>query len=454
MLFQSNRPLIANYYGRLVTAKPCAKRVTKKQNLTPLILEAMPAKLKLPENTVNEIVLAYQSGTPILTLSKQFGIGATTITRMLEQIGVHTAKLRPKSSNVNGQEGQIVQDYTDGMTSVQLIKKYRIDFNTIDKLLVRFGIEKRRLRTLEQIQTIVAEYNNGMSLSILRKRYEIDFKTLHKYLSDANIKARSLSESNRVYLIDETFLDIIDTEEKAYFMGFMYADGYNKESCGRVALNIHRKDIAILQRFLSILKSNHPIKTNKTTGTVFFEIGSNKLSKRLAELGCMQAKTFKLEFPDWVDESLVKHFIRGYVDGDGCIYHKGKHVRLDAVGTLKFTKALGDILAEKCSVKVNYTPLPNSPGITCMNIRGRKQVKRAVTFLYADSSIYLERKRERANILINSPENLYKKLYPVDVQQIRERLEKEESPLVICKDFNVHLATIYRIKNNQYHSIY
>ena len=40
------------------------------------------------------------------------------------------------------------------------------------------------------------------------------------------IKTRSLSDSHKVYYLNENYFEKIDTEEKAYWLGFIYADGY------------------------------------------------------------------------------------------------------------------------------------------------------------------------------------------------------------------------------------
>lgn len=45
----------------------------------------------------------------------------------------------------------------------------------------------------------------------------------------------------------------------------------------------------------------------------------------LEKWGCIENKTFKLKFPEFLSEELVPHFIRGYFDGDGSVFiHRQK----------------------------------------------------------------------------------------------------------------------------------
>ena len=122
----------------------------------------------------------------------------------------------------------------------------------------------------------------------------------------------------------EDFFESIDTEEKAYWLGFLYADGYNYEAKGEVKVALAGKDKDFLLKLRDTIYPNKdkPLyyKENSDLSTGYeLNMSSARMSRHLAKQGCMQAKTFKIKFPYFIDESLYRHFIRGYFDGDGSL---------------------------------------------------------------------------------------------------------------------------------------
>jgi len=152
-------------------------------------------------------------------------------------------------------------------------------------------------------------------------------------LSHQNYNRLFMSDKSRKYTLNERFFDNIDTEEKAYFLGLLYADGYNKEKKGVIEISLHKRDKDILELFKVCLETNRPLyeykddrKGRKTIKTVL-SFNSLHMSKALVNLGCMQAKTKKIKFPFFIRRDLIRHFIRGYFDGDGSVFiGKGKTV--------------------------------------------------------------------------------------------------------------------------------
>lgn len=90
----------------------------------------------------------------------------------------------------------------------------------------------------------VKEYINtsfyDRSIGNISNKYGINRKTLTKYLKDQGVEVTN--NYNRSDFFREAF-DVIDTEEKAYWLGFMYADGYIASKGNVVGLNLSLKDI-------------------------------------------------------------------------------------------------------------------------------------------------------------------------------------------------------------------
>ena len=108
---------------------------------------------------------------------------------------------------------------------------------------------------------LLNRYYSGEMTHRLALEYGLSKSSIIQKIKRTGLKAKPKHFGNK-YNFNTHFLDEIDSEEKAYFVGFLYADGNNYEKTKTVKLEIQERDRAILERFLKILDSNHPIKTN------------------------------------------------------------------------------------------------------------------------------------------------------------------------------------------------
>jgi len=141
-------------------------------------------------------------------------------------------------------------------------------------------------------------------------------KILHKH----GAKMRNRSESKRQYKIDETFFDRIDTQEKAYVLGFLYGDGATTPLNSTVFAQGPASDIQVYNDMNLAMKSERPVTVSKK-GHADWRFSSIKMRTRLFELGVVPNKTKIIKFPfEHLSPYLYRHFIRGLFDSDGCIY--------------------------------------------------------------------------------------------------------------------------------------
>ena len=211
----------------------------------------------------------------------------------------------------------------------------------------------------------------------------------------------------RKYVLNEKFFDEIDTEEKAYWLGFLYADGYNNEKRKEVKIRLAIKDKEHLLKLRDTLyvKKDRPLyyginfKKNKWCELM---INSTHFSKQLSKLGCVQAKTFVVQFPSFLqDECLKRAFIRGVFDGDGSIglyrhYTGSPKYIFSITGNHSFLLDIQQVLIQFCNVKKNKISLNNREGrsnqIGSLVYTGGEQCKRIRDWLYKDATIFLPRK--------------------------------------------------------------
>jgi hypothetical protein len=213
----------------------------------------------------------------------------------------------------------------------------------------------------------------------------------------------------------------IDTEAKAYWLGFLAADGCNTNGCLKVSLSSRDRDH--LARLRATLQSGHPISERAiggynrrgTTLASSLTIKSASLTAGLAAHGVVPRKTFVLEWPAFLPPALLRHYLRGYSDGDGCFHvSKGRYTRKrdgqksrDAhwiiVGNEGFwTDVQGYLMETVGFSRTKLRPSPNakSAGIVQLAYAGNKQIARLGRLLYNDATVYLFRKRDKIAYLL------------------------------------------------------
>lgn len=214
------------------------------------------------------------------------------------------------------------------------------------------------------------------------------------------------------FYCDYDFFEKIDTEAKAYWLGFLYADGCITDT-GVVNLLLAGYEKAHLAKFKQALNAEHRLeeRSDKMTSKkgitrmqacVKIRLHSKLMCSHLKRLGIGPRKTFGLQFPtsDQVPGNLIHHFIRGYFDGDGTIYYGRPGVRSNGSWTFavisadSFIKRFRKVLTEQVRIDSHRVyPHPESKGVSYFAVRSVPDLNRIRDYLYKDATIYLERKR-------------------------------------------------------------
>lgn len=210
---------------------------------------------------------------------------------------------------------------------------------------------------------------------------------------------------NRIYRVNEDFFKCINTEEKAYILGFICADGHIDRD--RLVITVSIKDKDILEKIRCAMHSNHPIKevqrTNpyKKTGRKILMlttlmIGSIKLVKPLFDMGLTTNKTYTLngDILKYVPKYLMRDFLRGYFDGDGNVffgtkYTSGYKYNINICGNKDFL--LKSFQTYFPSINKLYKDL-YSKQCYIWKISQREKIRDFMYYLYYNSSISLQRK--------------------------------------------------------------
>lgn len=309
----------------------------------------------------------------------------------------------------------IIDRYQSGLSSNAIAKELVIHPNSVLKTLKKYGIPRRfegqDRKPDEEIREMEAMYNEGYTLEEVGKAFDIGPSLVLRYFRRLNIPRRSAEEAHRKYAINEDFFDNIDTEEKAYFLGFLYADGCNQmKHSWNVAIALSSLDKEILYKLSALIYRDPEIaydqvrfydRTHEDNGKgsnkgieVKLCINSKHICLKLMDWGCVSTKTFVLTFPKWLDNKLHRHFVRGYFDGDGTIYNEtNKMSGCGLISTKEFCEGVKNAIVVNSNLyKVSSKEEDKDKNTWNLSINGNRNIQKFLNWMYAGSKIHLERK--------------------------------------------------------------
>ena len=210
------------------------------------------------------------------------------------------------------------------------------------------------------------------------------------------------------YEVNKNFFKVIDTEEKAYILGFICADGHIDANSANIRIALKDSDYQLLEDIRKAMRSTHPIRrkvekvnpykksNNKTLYQCIVSFNGKELVAPLIKMGLAGKKTYTLNssIMQYIPKSLIRHFLRGYFDGDGCIswdkrYKSGLKTVINVAGNLDFLEgSFNKYFPTKCAIRL-YARSKQCYNYT---IQDKKQVLKFLCFLYGNAHIYLQRK--------------------------------------------------------------
>lgn len=218
--------------------------------------------------------------------------------------------------------------------TVKLIaKENNVNPKTIHNLKWKYNLTRPR------------KFWSKIEMNLLRQNYSINpdvYRLLSKRtVSSINHKAHKLKlkrlQRKGKYKLNDNFFDEWN-QKNAYVFGWFCSDGNISKDFTRCGFHIHKKDKEILEIIKKAMISNHPIEIRGKYA--YLRIYNRKISRRLAELGCVPRKSLILEFPN-IPDKYLNHFVRGYFDGDGSIhFNKPNTIKIKLVGTKQFLEEL------------------------------------------------------------------------------------------------------------------
>lgn len=300
--------------------------------------------------------------------------------------GINMVIIRP--NNVPKYE-QAEKLFKDGMSLRKISKEVKLDYRYISRYLKSKGYQiKRNQQWVKdhslELDEAVELFELGFGIKTISSRLSIADYLISEHFEKLGIHP---GINNQKYTYYYDVFENIDTEEKAYWLGFLSADGSIHNDI--IELNLKESDSGHVEKFAKFISPDLQGHFKPQTNSYRVSVCSKKISNDLYELGVTPNKSLTLKFCDKVPKELLHHYIRGYIDGDGTIFiRKDGQAVFEVLGTQDFVDHIEE------SLELHHNKNGQHGQAKSIRYSGNKQVKSILDKVYKNATIYLERKYE------------------------------------------------------------
>lgn len=212
----------------------------------------------------------------------------------------------------------------------------------------------------------------------------------------------------RKYSLNENFFETINTPEKAYWLGFVTADGcIGKNRHGHyiyLSIALQRRDRDHLQKWADAIGYSGPVhdyasynKDGSINEYSKLTISSQKIATDLRRLGVSERKSLIVQ-PWRGPKDLKPHYFRGLMDGDGNInIAKDGRISIRLAGTKSIVEEFQKYCQLTTGTQAKVFPQKNIFGLA---VSGTLKAGGIVKDLYRPSCVALTRKNDIARVVI------------------------------------------------------
>lgn len=330
-----------------------------------------------------------------------------TVSRALKNYSI------TKDNPIYQDEKWLTEQYvTQNKSAAQIGKEIHVCPQTINRWIRRYNLEQAEnpYKDINWVRNQLKIYNGSVPKIAEATGFNVD--TLWMWIRKHKINVEA--HYYRKHDFNVKYFKAINDEHKAYWIGFLMADGNMDKSLGQITINIQAEDGYILETLNNDINGNYEVKYTPEEHDKYgihlrkakssISISSYSMCKDLVYHGIVPLKSGKEILPKTIPQELIPHFIRGFLDGDGHISNKIKRV--------EFCSASMNILSDIKLYCENILKIPEHNLVTYVNkdnrgfyyykLNGNNAIILLNT-IYKDATIFLKRKYE--TYLTYSPSN-------------------------------------------------
>lgn len=327
-------------------------------------------------------------------LCEEFGFSQTTIYRKIKKYNITINK----DVAYRNKEWLKLQ-LDNGVKVMDIAAQCECDEHTISRWIKKFNLDKKEVlyRNKDWLEKEVLKYN---TVAEMAQDLNINPSTLSDWLNRFGIYKKNYS----LRKLNENYFEKIDTEHKAYWLGFLMADGYMHKSLKNFGMTLKSEDRYILDLFKSDIEFDGEITDGLggfNTPCSTLVVCSSKMCKDLVYHGIVPKKTGKESIPNDLSKELVFHFIRGFFDGDGTLgKENNNHFALYSC-SYNILFSINEYFKKEFNISATISRINRNPDVNffCYNLYNIKAMN-VLDSLYKNSTIRLDRKFEKYKSMI------------------------------------------------------
>lgn len=316
----------------------------------------------------------------------------------------------PKKRNWSQEEiKQIISWYVNDGFTINYIAKQKLHCreSSISQILKENNVAVRKQNSGRVINVVLEKEITRLytieryTQKQLAEKYNCSTFVIHNILTRNNTTIVAQPKINKEQ--NDSYFDIIDNEHKAYWLGFIFADGNVFRN--QLSLEIQEKDKGLLEQFKRDLNLSGKIsiRHRDNTDVCCIRLASSHLCEVLEKYGIVPNKTKNTKRLPNIEQKWLPHFLRGLIDGDGWITQdKQGHFHIGFVSNYEtvcedFKRYCNIITGNLCNAKITY----KNKKTPCFQVQSKEAVKRLAIALYKDNTICLSRKYQKAALIFD-----------------------------------------------------
>jgi hypothetical protein len=480
---QSSR-IVDLYINKFLSLKSIAEEIGTNRHYISRILKDSGVDVKGSNSSLKQIALRtkgeeiknlYLKGESFRSLSEKTGLTYLSLKGILEDLAVPLRKRDPY---------RCLKDFME-QNSKDIIRLYCEEKYTLEKLEYIYNIRSSKIRSfleekgvkirkrldptifIKENKGIFTElYESGTTFTEMQRYFDCSYCTIHKIRDLLNLDP-SIPRNRNIYSLNDNIFKTIDSEEKAYWLGFLLGDGCCLDTNGYkiISLALQGGDHSHLVKFRNFLDNDTPIGIRKTgnSSACSITVRSSNLFNDLCSYGVKPRKANIACFLNMDNNPYLKHAYRGLIDADGSLglyTIKGRLSPSIALGSTsyamidqyqRYISNNVDVGFGRLKISERQPKKKNHRSLFSLRTYHIKACK-LICYLYKDSTIFLDRKMKIAQKVIDKG-NYYLTNHSLvlnwdKVAYIRS-LKGKRSIYSLAKELKVSYSTVYNVMHNK-----
>ena len=334
----------------------------------------------------------------IAQIATKYNCGETTVYRAIKKYDL-------KKEKPNYQNKEWLKEELKHKSAKEIAEDEKVNEHTIYRWINCFKLIKT-VPLYQNKEWFEEQAKNFNSLTDIAAHYGFKRDTIDEWARTFGITFNKCKKSN----FEENYFQNIDTEHKAYWLGFFMADACIDREQYNFQFGLMENDRYMLEKFLSEIK--YKTKIDDRTGgfdtpCCYITVCSIKMVRDLIYLGVVPRKSGRETFPtDLIPKDLQRHFIRGFLDGDGWITYNDKRPKCN-IGwcsmSLNILIDIKDFLENELNLfdKGKIRKRKDKNKLYDLTFNTSNAIK-VLDYLYENATIFLDRKYKKYDSVLKA----------------------------------------------------